>query len=377
MIIVAASLLCCNGEKNDNPAETPEKQISFKSGGYILYGTLYFPGGRDKSPAVVILAGADRSARGLLRTKLAKEFAKNGVAALVYDSPGTGLSGGNALIQTKKNRIDEALDAVDSLKSIKNIKKNSVGLFGGSEGAQIALLTASVSPKVSFVVAVSGAAGISEMEILRFSAEKRGIKQGFPETEIRKAVLFKQLSFMLLSGKIPKNSGNRMLSEAKKMGGDWAELAEIVILRASGQLKRYNERIFASFKNIVEKVRLNRWITIADPTNSLNMIRYLDSGTFLKLLLSGRYSKENIEDKTVLSKIKCPVLAIWGSDDSFVPPQRSMGLLKKTLNEAAHKDHLLKIFPAASHYLTLGGISSPFAKGYINLVVSWIKKHSK
>ena len=70
MIIVATSLLCCTGKKNDNPAETPEKQSSFKSGGYILYGTLYIPRGRGKFPAVVMLAGADSSARGLLSTRL-------------------------------------------------------------------------------------------------------------------------------------------------------------------------------------------------------------------------------------------------------------------------------------------------------------------
>jgi len=110
----------CHGSatKEDTPRGTvkeldpQEEEIHFVNGQTILEGTLFWPDARSDCPAVIILAGSDRSRRGPLRMAIAKHFADHNVAALVYDSPGTGSSSGNALFQSHDDRVVEALSAV-------------------------------------------------------------------------------------------------------------------------------------------------------------------------------------------------------------------------------------------------------------------------
>ena len=114
--------LSCNSSAADNKLSGNKKkslsfheeEIQFVDETTTLYGTLFLPVSDHKYPAVVILSGSDRSRRGPLRIKIAKYFAAHGVAALVYDSPGTGRSTGNALFQTRKDRVKEALSAICS-----------------------------------------------------------------------------------------------------------------------------------------------------------------------------------------------------------------------------------------------------------------------
>jgi hypothetical protein len=91
-----------------------KKWFALRAGQTTLAGTLFWPTATADCPAVVILAGSDRSKRGPLRTSIAKHLAAHNVAALVYDSPGTGASTGNAVLQTRREkRAIEALAAVE------------------------------------------------------------------------------------------------------------------------------------------------------------------------------------------------------------------------------------------------------------------------
>jgi len=107
----------CRGSaaKEETPGDTAktlaprEEEVRFVNGQTTLEGTLFWPATRADCPAVVVLAGSDRSRRGPLRMRTAKYFAAHNVAALVYGSPGTGASTGNALVQTRSERTVEAL----------------------------------------------------------------------------------------------------------------------------------------------------------------------------------------------------------------------------------------------------------------------------
>ena len=81
-----------------------EEEVRFANGQIQLGGTLFWPASGATRGAVVVLAGSDRSKRGPLRIRIAKNLARHGIAALVYDSPGIGTSTGNALLQSRDDR---------------------------------------------------------------------------------------------------------------------------------------------------------------------------------------------------------------------------------------------------------------------------------
>ncbi|HSG28212.1 MAG TPA: hypothetical protein VLA34_07010, partial [Candidatus Krumholzibacterium sp.] len=99
MVVMASAVIAsaCESSGSRLPggeAEVESREVTFTSGGDLLTGTLMLPAGGEGLPGVVVLAGSDRSARGELRMRMGREFALRGIAALVYDSPGTGGSEG-------------------------------------------------------------------------------------------------------------------------------------------------------------------------------------------------------------------------------------------------------------------------------------------
>jgi len=66
-----------------------EEPVRFANGSTSLAGTLFWPARRADGSAVVVLAGSERSERGGLRIAIARQFVIHGLAAMVYDRPGT------------------------------------------------------------------------------------------------------------------------------------------------------------------------------------------------------------------------------------------------------------------------------------------------
>lgn len=125
---------------------------------------MFVPAVARDCPGVVNLGGAERGPRTHYKRKLASRFASQGIAALIYDSPGSGRSAGNALMQTKQDRVREALAAHDFLGEQAGIDRGRVGIYGLSEGAGIALLAAAEKPEVAFALPFSGGLGIPPLE---------------------------------------------------------------------------------------------------------------------------------------------------------------------------------------------------------------------
>lgn len=139
---VMIALPVCEG-KEDSPGFSVRKnEVSFTDGSALLQGTMFLPELKANVPGVVILGGAERGPRNPYKEGMAAFFASNGIAALIYDSPGTGRSTGNALLQTKDDRVREAANALHFLCAQDGVNAKEVGIWGISEGANIALLAA-------------------------------------------------------------------------------------------------------------------------------------------------------------------------------------------------------------------------------------------
>ncbi len=358
----------------DKPAFS-EEQVNFTDGQVILEGTLFRPATGTDYPAVVILAGSDRSKRGPLRINLARQFAAHKIAALVYDSPGAGISMGRALIQTREDRVKEAISAVDYLRELRGIRSTSVGLFGGSEGAGVALLASAKTSQVAFVIAVSGALGVSILDVLRYSAEKKGYMLGLTYDEITKAITFKEISFVFFSG-VELVEWPLIEARTSQWNNDmWTTLIELAKRRTDYLPREQKHTMLESLRQIINRFKRQRWFNVVDPGGTIQHFINLDSDRFFKLLEAGRYSRDWDRNVCDLSTIRCPVLAIWGEEDSFLPPQQSALRLRKALSESHHPDYEIKIFPEATHFLTKPGSAAGFIPGYIDTMTVWLNRH--
>ncbi|NQU49112.1 MAG: alpha/beta hydrolase [Planctomycetes bacterium] len=350
-----------------------QQEIQFKNGHDLLAGTLYSPASKTNAPAVVLLAGSDRSKRGGLKNFIAKYFADHGIAALTYDSPGTGASSGNALLQTSADRVAEALSAVTFLKRQKGIQPQAVGIFGGSEGANIALLAGANSDEVGFVIPVSGSLGVSILDVLRYSAEKKGYAEGLSPQQILQVITFKELAFALLSGvELVEWS---LLEDRVKSWNDanWSEFLGAVRQRQTQLIPEQKESLLASLRKIIPAFTTQPWFEVVDVGNSVQRLLALDAATFFGLLESGRFSQDWVCDLTFSAdQLRCPVLAIWGAEDSFLPPNQSAARLKKYFADTKHPDSDVIVFANASHYLTKPSSPKDFVPDYLETMADWI-----
>jgi len=352
-----------------------EEEVRFTSGSTSLAGTLFWPAERIDRPAVVVLAGSDRSGRGEQRTAIARHFAAHGVAALVYDSPGTGSSSGNALLQSSADRVAEALSAVSYVQSLPGIRSTAVGLFGGSEGANVALMACAGNNGVAFVIPVSSSLGVSVLDVLRYSAEKKGYEQGLTSEEIAQATTFKEIAFVLLSGVAIVEWP--LVESRVKQWDDPAWPAFIDLAKQRGrELTQIEKQAFMdSFRTIVAHFVTQRWFAVVDEGNAVQRMLGVDTNTFFGLLESGRYSRD--WERSLCfgdADIRIPVLAIWGEEDSFLPPHQSAERLKKYLKDSSHSDYEVIVFKDASHFLTLPGSRSDFVPGYLDTIMNWVCK---
>lgn len=356
-------------------ATTPpqrEEPVRFSHVQHTLEGTLFWPSGDADFPAVVILAGSDRSRRGPLRMRIAKHFAAHDVAALVYDSPGTGASGGASLTQTRQERAVEALAAVDFLRGMPGIRASAVGLLGGSEGADVALIGAAQDPDLAFVIAVSGAMGVPIIDVLDYSAEKRGRDMGLDTDAINKAKTFKEIAYVFLSG---TDILDWPAVESRVKGwndGTWRTFIDITRQRKNHLADAKKRDVHVAFMQIINRFKREPWFGAVDVGNAVQQLAALDVNGFFALLESGRYAGDADRGLGDVGNIRCPVLAIWGEDDAFLPPKEAAAKLGDALALTHHGDYEIKLFPHASHVLTVPGSTSEFVPDYLETMTHWL-----
>jgi alpha-beta hydrolase superfamily lysophospholipase len=132
----------------------------------MLGGTIVFPVGAGPFPGIVFLHGSGAEGRWASRY-LAHEFARRGVAALIYDKRGVGRSTGDWRTASFVDLVGDAVAAVEALRSQLRVASDRVGIHGHSQGGTIAPWVASKDQHVAFVVAsAAGGGSMADMEIL-------------------------------------------------------------------------------------------------------------------------------------------------------------------------------------------------------------------
>ena len=145
------------------------EEIEFASHGITLSGSIVLPDSQPTHAAVVFIHGSGKQTRNI---GLAERFAKDGIAALVYDKRGAGKSGGDYESEqsvSEKNialLADDAISALTKLSSHPSLKGIPLGLTGISQAGWIGPVAAEKCTLATFLVLWSGPVSkVSEEDI--------------------------------------------------------------------------------------------------------------------------------------------------------------------------------------------------------------------
>ena len=340
-----------------------EISVEFSDGENQLNGILTLPGRQGSWPAVVLLHGSSRGSEAGYE-EYARELVKAGYAILRYDSPGKGLSTGSTFGETFESRVEEALSAIEFLESRQDIQAGAVGLWGISQGGWICQMAAAQSEKIAFIIPVSGpGVSVPEQEAFRVEAESRAA--GFSETDIRKAVLIRRLLLdEILTIPLYQDLNEK---DVKELGeGPWTELMAVVYSPVPVEAAQELESLI----RILESVHQEPWSAHIGTQGVLPMLQSLPPEAFASV-------KKQMEASLLfhpsqyLAQIKVPVLAIFGSDDTSVPVDKSISIYREALLKAGNLDLTVEVFQGADHQIRVNDSAAP---DYYTTMTDWLKE---
>ncbi len=316
-----------------------------------LAGTLTIPDSSGTYPAVILISGSGPQNRDeeLFGHKpflvLSDYLTRNGIAVLRYDDRGVGESTGNFKAATTKDFADDVFAAVEFLKSRKEVDENYIGLIGHSEGGLIAPMVAVESDDVKFIVLLA-APGLRGDKLL-----------------------------LLQSGMIQKLS-NVPVDIIKKDSTASARMFDI-LLNEPDSVKA-SEKLEEIIRQEIEASEQSKTVSEADKQKIIRAkLQNLMSPWFRYFISYDPYP--------VLTKVKCPVLALNGEKDLQVPPEENLKLIEKALKEGVNSNYKIVKLPGLNHLFQTSKTGSPSEYGTIEetfspeamkIIVDWIKELS-
>jgi pimeloyl-ACP methyl ester carboxylesterase len=203
--------------REDVAASTSRTQIHSNPGdeavivpvsGFNLGATITRPKtGSARLPAVVLLSGTgandrDGNLAGVpMLGQLAGVIADAGMLAVRYDRRGFGQSGGRSESATLSDYSDDARAVVRWLAERKDVDPKRIAIVGHSEGAWVAMLTASRERRVAAVASLAGP-GTSGAEMNLEEQRQAMERLKMPPAEREKQVAMqKQIQAAVLTGK--------------------------------------------------------------------------------------------------------------------------------------------------------------------------------
>lgn len=321
------------------PYRTEEVTVD-SAPGVKLAGTLTLPQGKGPFPAVVMITGSGAQDRDetILGHKpfavIADRLTRDGIAVLRMDDRGFAKSTGNFATATDDDFAADTAADVAFLRARPDIDPGRIGLIGHSEGGLVAPKVAAKDPKIAFIVLMAGP-GVPLSDVLRAQRAKLLPAMGLGPEQMKKSqALFDHALAAMKGAKDEADARARVLQVAKAEGAD--------IVRTDAQ----REALAAQ----------------------------LSSGWMRDLL--------DYDPRPTLAKVKCPILALNGSNDRQVPPEQNLPAIRAatrgnpdvTLTELPGLNHLFQTAKtgAVGEYADIEETVAPAA---LDAMSGWIVKH--
>lgn len=373
-LVLVFSSACARNTASPTPSSSGswvEEEFIFNFKDATIFSIVTLPDNPGPHPAVVIIDGAadieTRLRNGVSSNyfkDLARKLAMEGIAAVRYDPPGVGSSTGSIVFDSLDYRSEEALAVLDAMRSRNDILPDRVGFWGVSQGGWVIAMAAAERPDdVAFIISVSGS-GVSVVEQQIFSIEAQSRADGLPEEDIARAVLFGrtlidwQLSEPIYQEENLAASHELPASDPLKEFVDLVyDPGEITISESLQQgisiMKTVKDEAWAKYLYLEELYIPQLENT---PPEQLEAIRSIVGETLLN------------DPSAYMTRVECPVLAIFGEKDVLQPSEKSAALYEKYLTEAGNQDYKIVILPGAGHSIGL------FTQGYWEALSGWLKE---
>lgn len=181
------------------------EDVRYESDSLTLAALLMVPrNAESRSPGAVVIQGSGPSDRSNQWARsIAAVLVREGMVVLLTDKRGSGASQGNWMTADFHALARDALAGARYLQSRREVDSSRVGLIGLSQGGWIAPLAAALSPRVAFVVNISGAS-VSFAEQSFHEMANTARQAGLPEPQVREVL------------KLNRATGEYLIT------GDWA-----------------------------------------------------------------------------------------------------------------------------------------------------------
>jgi uncharacterized protein len=286
-------------------------ELEADSGGVTLAGSLWLPAG-DVVAGVLMHPGSGPSDRDndVLFPPIREHLLNAGIAVSSFDKRGVGGSGGSWLEAGIVEQADDLLAALAVFAA--ECPGLPLGLFGHSQGGWVVVEAAGRGAPVAFVITNSGP-GVSPARQERYSLTSK-------------------------------------LTEGRKAEALAAYDAVVAVIRECPTLFEGVERLEAA----------------GVPYRELPGTEFMFEDEALWSLSAKIFA---YDPAAALSRIRAPLLAIFGAADKVTPPEESVVAL-----QAAVRPELLEIevFPGGDHRL-LHGEPSRFVDGYLDRIAAFVR----
>jgi pimeloyl-ACP methyl ester carboxylesterase len=336
--------------------QTPRRPFPYKSedvtypnapAKITLGATLTIPQGNGPFPAALMITGSGSQDRdeSILGHKpfavIADALTRRGIAVLRVDDRGVGKSTGGPADSTSADFATDVAVGIAFLKTRPEVDPKSIGLIGHSEGGLIGPMVAAKSPDdVAFLVLLAGT-GVNGAEILKAQS----------------ALILKAVG---ASDDVLKAQGRLLTEVTAVIATDKDEKAAASRIEALAK---------ASLALLPEAERK----ALGDSKALETGLGRINSPWFRFFL--------TFEPKTVLTKVRCPVLALNGEKDLQVPPEQNLPAIESALKSGGNDRITTKTLPGLNHLFQhcktgapseYASIEETFAPEALTLMADWI-----
>ena len=328
------------------------EEVTFYNDGNTFAGTITYPKGEGKYPAVVLITGSgaqnrDEEIYGFKIFKIiAEHLANKDIAVLRYDDRGVGSSKGKSVNEsTTMDFAGDVVSAVELLKTKEYVNPMAIGLLGHSEGGIVAPIVAGKT-NVAYMILMAGT-GVKGIDIIKEQSKLIMKSENASEDDISGYIVMLNLIY-----------------ETLVKDGNIKELEEQLEKNVSDSYDKMTAEEKAAIKDKDEYIKQ----TAKDAIKQF-------SSKWMKYFLS-------YDPSYALEKTTIPVLMLFGGKDLQVPVGQNQKPMEDALKKAGNSNYTTRIYPDANHLFQEAGTGSPseypqlpkaFVPGFLDDITEWIK----
>lgn len=325
------------------PYDEIKLSIPYTTNGQKVNGTLTLPREGKPKAAVIFISGSgwqdrDESIFGHKPFKLlADQLTRAGYATFRYDDPPRA----TFVKQTTFDFVQIVQAIFDSLSTRKNLHNAPVGLLGHSEGGLVSWIAAAENPGIAFVVSLAG-----------------------PSQQLDKILLY-QVKKTYQSAESNHGKTDRILQVSNDLYN---------IIKKSKTIERARKKVDQYYEKLLR----------AGNGQTDSTVKEMVSAEKEQLLQPWFFTLMHIDPTVYIKKVKCPVLALNGSQDAQVESNANLAGIQDNLTqnpvseciELKGMNHLLQECDTGL-WDEYGKIEQTLSPKAIQLILNWLDKTVK